>query len=353
MNSFSKPGFWLIGILVIMMLSFCSKDNQPDPPADYPQLYINETMPDNESVLEDDHGEHDDWIEIYNPNDEPVDMAGWYISDDIRNYTQFRFPFANASATTIPEKGFLILWADEQPGQGALHLNFRLSSSGEGIYLSANGNNIIHHVTYGPDADVESPGTDRSAGLEMDGGIAWKIFTAPTPGYSNQAGSGQQPEVYVNEFMAGNDSFFADEFGEYDDWIELYNPKTVAVNIGGWYITDDSLALNKWQIPDSLPEQTTISPGGFMLLWADEQPEQGVLHTGIKLNVEGETIGLSADGLKYSQLIRYGLDAELEAPPPDHSSGRSPDGGPEWTIFQPGTVLPPTPGMPNGSAGGR
>ena len=344
-------GFLIIGILLVLLLSFCSDDDAPEPSASAPQLYINEVMPDNESMLEDDHGEHDDWIEIYNPNDEDVNIAGWYISDDPQNLPQFRFSFADASSTTIPAKGFLILWADEQPGQGALHLNFRLSSSGEGVYLSADSGTIVHHVSYGTEGDVESPGTDRSAGLETDGGTNWKIFIIPTPGFSNQPGSGQ-PEIFINEFMAGNDSFIADDFGEYDDWIELYNAGSVAVDIGGWYITDDSLVVNKWQIPDSLPEKTTIAPGGFLLLWSDEQPEQGMLHVGIRLNVEGEMIGISPDGHYFSQLISYGPGTAIEAPPTDYSAGRSADGGPEWMIFQPVTALPPTPGMPNGSAGG-
>lgn len=351
MNGIKHTAFFLCGALMLLLLSFCNDDDTPEPPAVAQQLYINEVMPDNESVLEDDHGEYDDWIEIYNPNEKSVDLAGWYISDDQNNLRQFRFSFANAASTTIPAKGFLILWADEQPGQGALHLNFRLSSSGESVYLSADGSTLIHSVSYGTDGDVESPGTDQSAGLEPDGGTAWKIFTNPTPGSSNQSGS-DGPEIFINEFMAGNDSFIADEFGEYDDWIELYNAGSEAVDIGGWYITDDSLAFSKWQIPDSLPEETTILPGGFLLLWADEQPEQGVLHIGIKLNVDGETIGISPDGLQFSQLITYGDDMDIEAPPPDHSAGRVSDGNPDWMIFQPGDVMPPTPGTSNNTKNG-
>lgn len=351
MKGINITGLLIAGIILVLLLSFCKADDPPEPPTTYPQLFINEIMPDNESVLEDDQGEHDDWIEIYNSNDEAVNIAGWYISDDARNLQLFSFAYSDPASTTIPAKDFLILWADEQPGQGALHLNFRLSSTGESIYLSANGSNVVHQVSYGPDGNAASPGTDRSAGLETDGGSNWKTFITSTPGYSNEGGA-VQANIFINEFMAGNDFFIGDESGEYDDWIELYNSGSAALDIGGWYITDDSLVVNKWQFPDSIPEQTTISPGGFLLLWADEQPEQGVLHVGIKLNVDGEMIGISPDGLTFSQLLSFGPGTAIAAPSTNQSAGRSEDGGPDWMVFQPGTVSPPTPGMPNGSAGG-
>ncbi len=330
-----------------VLFSHCKSDDPQDEPKTYPQLYINEVMPDNETVIEDEAGEHDDWIEIYNPNDEPVDLAGWYITDDQESYRQYQFPFGNTSKTTIPAKGFALLWADEQPGQGALHLNFRLSSSGESVYLSPDGVRVVHQVAFGPQGDVQSPGTDQSVGLETDGASGWQIFESPTPGYSNEESPGHPTALFINEFMAANDSFIADGNGEFDDWVEIFNGGTEPVDFGGWYITDDSTNLQNWQIADTSPELTTIPPGGFLLLWADEQPEQGILHVGVKLNMEGEYIGISADGITYLDFIRYGPESIVAPPPPDYSAGRISDGGTQWMTFQPGTENPPTPGSGN------
>lgn len=346
MNLLTKSATIFILTSVMILLSYCSSDDPPENPVNYPQLYLNEIMPDNETVLADNEGEHDDWIEIYNPTDEDVNLAGWYISDDFKNLMQYRFPYNNASATTIPAQGYVIIWADEQPGQGALHLNFRLSSTGESVFLSGNGMDIIDRVTYGEGTDIGSPSTDQSAGRIEDGASTWIIFSNPTPGAANIE---LPPEINIriNEFMAGNDSFIADDFGEYDDWIELYNPGAASVDVGGWYITDDSLAISKWQIPADASSQTTIPPGNFLLIWCDEQPEQGPLHVGIKLNVEGESIGLSADGQQYIDFIRFGPGAPVPAPPPDQSAGRIENGGLLWMVYQSGSATPPTPGASN------
>ncbi len=154
------------------------------------------------------------------------------------------------------------------------------------------------------------------------------------------------PVLFINEFMASNDSAYSDEFGEYDDWIEIYNPGSEAVDIGGMYITDDLEALTTWQIPDRTPDSTTIQPGGFLILWADKQSEQGILHVEIKLSGKGEQIGLTApngttviDSLTYDAgtagAIGYGLDT-------DKSCARQPDGSNNWVVDE-----TPTPGASN------
>ena len=144
------------------------------------------------------------------------------------------------------------------------------------------------------------------------------------------------PVLYINEFMASNDAANADEFGEFEDWIEIYNPGTVAVDVGGMYITDDLGDLVAWKIPDRAPDSTTIQPGGYLLLYADGQPEQGILHVDIKLTGSGEQVGLTApngttviDSLTYDAdtagAIGYGLDT-------DKSCARQPDGSANWQV---------------------
>ena len=100
------------------------------------------------------------------------------------------------------------------------------------------------------------------------------------------------PALLINEFLASNDSCCTDENGEYEDFIEIYNADDEAVDIGGMYITDGLDAPTTWQIPTTAPDTTTIDPGGFLLLWADKQSEQGILHVEIKLSGDGEQIGL-------------------------------------------------------------
>ncbi len=103
------------------------------------------------------------------------------------------------------------------------------------------------------------------------------------------------PLIKINEIMASN-TIIPDEYGETDDWIELYNTSDSAIDIGGLYVSDETENPKKWQIPAN----TTMQPHGFILLWADGQPEQGMLHMNFKLNIEGETVSLFCDdGISY------------------------------------------------------
>jgi len=142
--------------------------------------------------------------------------------------------------------------------------------------------------------------------------------------------------VLVNEFLADNESVNQDEAGEYDDWLELYNGSAVTVMLDGMYLTDNLSEPTKWQIPAG----TTIPPGGYLLVWCDEDTGQGPLHAGFKLNRDGEEIGLFADDAHGN----VPLDSIVFGPQQENVSyGRRPDGADTWDFLS-----PPTPGTGNG-----
>ena len=144
-------------------------------------------------------------------------------------------------------------------------------------------------------------------------------------------------DLRINEFMAANESTIADPQGEYDDWIEIYNSGAEAVDIGGMYITDDLNDPDKYQIPSTQPDSTTVAPGEYLLLWADKDSEDGVLHLEIKLSASGEQIGLfSYDGETPVDTVTFGQQDT------DISFGRYPDGNEYWVFM---TI--PTPGASN------
>lgn len=148
-----------------------------------PQLYINEFMAFNTTCCPDNDGgtaEYDDWIEIYNPGSEPVDIGGMYLSDDLANPFMDRLPTDSPSETTIPAGGFIILWADNTPSQGPGHLNFGLSSTGEAIGLYYIDGRTIDTKTYAAQSE------NKSFGRKPDGTNSWVEFNTPTPGQPNQ-----------------------------------------------------------------------------------------------------------------------------------------------------------------------
>ncbi|MBN1542237.1 CotH kinase family protein [candidate division KSB1 bacterium] len=145
--------------------------------------------------------------------------------------------------------------------------------------------------------------------------------------------------VVINEFLAQNSTINTDTHGDYDDWIELYNPTDRAIDIGGLWISDDLTKPAAWQIPATASDSTTIPAGGFLLLWADKEPEQGVLHVDIKLSVDGEQIGLfdGSDG-EFIPIDTLTFGEQTR----DVSFGCYPDGSKDWRHF-----MTPTPGFAN------
>ena len=97
-------------------------------------LVVNEICASN-STFPDEFGETDDWIELYNAGEEPIDIRGFFVSDDIGRKTKFSIR-GNEAETIIAPGEYKLLWADEDVPQGPLHVNFKLSSDGEefGIY---------------------------------------------------------------------------------------------------------------------------------------------------------------------------------------------------------------------------
>ena len=142
--------------------------------------------------------------------------------------------------------------------------------------------------------------------------------------------------IVINEFMASNGSTLQDEQHQYDDWIELYNPTDVAVDVGGMYLTDDRSRPMKWQVPSHVPDETTLNPRGFLLLWADNEINGSGLHAGFGLRAAGEEIALyDVDGQIRVDLIAFPEQSR------DVSYGRYPDGQTAWCFMSeasPGSV---------------
>jgi hypothetical protein len=108
-------------------------------------LVINELMADNETTATDPDGEYDDWIELYNNAAEPLDLSGYFLTDDASNLTKWQIP----AGTVIEAEGYLIIWADEDGEQEGLHANFKLSASGEDLILLNPDGNILDQVAFG------------------------------------------------------------------------------------------------------------------------------------------------------------------------------------------------------------
>ena len=144
---------------------------------------------------------------------------------------------------------------------------------------------------------------------------------------------GQASGVLINEFLASNQTANRDpDFGEFSDWIELYNTTHSAIDLSGYYVTDDLDQPYKWRIPDG----TLIPAAGFLLLWADGR--DAGLHLNFKLDKAGEQLGLyTPEGVAVDTLT-FGAQQD------DISYGRLGNDTNQWSFFR-----PPSPGSVNHS----
>ncbi len=140
--------------------------------------------------------------------------------------------------------------------------------------------------------------------------------------------------LVVNEIMASNDTTIADNADQFDDWIEIYNPESRAIDLDGLYLSDDLGNPRKWPIPS-----VVLNPGKHLVIWCDEDPEQGLLHASFKLSSGGEEVAIYDLDLRANGVIDRVVFPQLDS---DVAFGRSPDGSPNLVL------LPwPTPGESN------
>jgi hypothetical protein len=157
-----------------------------------------------------------------------------------------------------------------------------------------------------------------------------------------QADQWQQSGIplVINEFMASNNSSAQYPQAQYWDWIEIYNYGSDPIDLAGMYLTDNLSVPDKWLIQSDSRGATIIPPGGFLLIWADNDTADEGLHANFRLSAGGEEIGLfDIDGSTLIDSVIF-LDQTT-----DISYGRYPDANDVWRFF-----ADPTPGEEN--AGG-
>ncbi|MBU1950019.1 MAG: lamin tail domain-containing protein [Candidatus Eisenbacteria bacterium] len=404
-------------------------------------LVVNEVMTTNETALQDEFADFDDWIEIHNTGAGSVNIEGMFLTDDFFFPTKFELP-----DTLIPTGGYIIIWCDNEMNEGPLHTNFKLDGDGEqiGIFNTLfNGNGPVDTLSFTqqiPNVSLGrypngtgnftfmgdyTPGSENSApynlppyitetkhfpfnptdsdpvavtativedlvlteavlhynagagyatvtmfddGNHDDGAAGDEIYgasipaqsngtfvsyyvsalddlglsatdppTAPAAAYIYEVGY-LSPVLYVNEFLASNATTNTDEWGDPDDWVEIFNGSGQNINLEGMYLTDNLDDHNKFVFPDTL-----LLSGEFLLVWCDGEAHEGPLHTAFKLSAGGEQVGIYDSDIHGNVVID---SLTFGAQTTDISFGRSQDGGPEWIFFD-----VPTPGATNAASG--
>jgi hypothetical protein len=112
----------------------------------FQQLAINEFMAKNDATVTDQDGEYEDWLEIYNNTSSPINLGNVYLSNSLSDVLKWRFP----NTTSIAANSVLAIWMDQDTTQNGLHANFKLSASGDAIYIFNSAGGVVDSLTFGP-----------------------------------------------------------------------------------------------------------------------------------------------------------------------------------------------------------
>jgi hypothetical protein len=285
-------------------------------------LFLNEVQPLNAGIYHDPEFEYDPWIEVYNPNPYQVNLGG-YTLDVSGSSLPWLIPTNEPYNTVIAPNSFKVFWCDNDLAFGASHSPLVLNPAGGTATLTGpDGATLVSSLTWG------ALSSGQSAGCSTDGAPNFTIFNPATPINTNSLIFITPEPVFINEVMADNIVTFADNYGQFDDWVEIFNPLNYDVSLAGYFMSDNSNNPRRWQIPTTFVDSVTVPALGWLTFFIDDDGSQGVRHASFNLNNNTEFIGLySPDGLtRVDEIYWQHMDA-------DTSLGRLTDGSPEWVNF--------------------
>ena len=112
-----------------------------------PEIYINEFLAANRTGISDQSGVRRDWIEIYNPGPDSIQLSNYALSDDPRWLSKWVFP-----NVTLPSNRYQLVFAsgadESNPAPPSeLHANFRLNADGEFLALSKLSGSVLQEFS--------------------------------------------------------------------------------------------------------------------------------------------------------------------------------------------------------------
>ena len=183
--------------LVAMFEPLSEEELAADPIA---PVRINEVSADN-GIYVNEYFKHNDWVELYNTTNQPIDVEGMYISDDLDKPKKYQIanvqsPLVNGqSPTIIPAHGYLVIWCDKLTPLTQLHASFKLAAEGGDVLLTARDESWSDRLTY------TAMDEDQTVGRYPDGTSDVYAMNVPTISKANMMSS--YATVVEQPFMTG------------------------------------------------------------------------------------------------------------------------------------------------------
>ncbi len=282
---------------------------------------LNEFMPDPDQDWNDDGATDsgDEYIELVNGADEPVDLGGWMLDDEAEAMAaegvanpEGTAPYTIPPGTMIPGRGILVFYRKDT--------RVALNNEGDSVRLLGPDGRELERYDYGR-------ATRGTAFSKMqEGGVVWTITYPPSPGAANRPGYSVDDVVRLNEVLASPRDVDWDAGGtaDYmDEWVELINAGESTVSLGGWKLADgppdggpeSQQALGRTY---TLPAGTLLAPGQFLLVFRQQ--------SGLALDAGEEWVRLLLPDGGLADLFHYDVFSGY-----DRSWCRLPDGSGPWS----------------------
>lgn len=264
---------------------------QTEPTQTFPEpmdVVVNEAMADNKYMI---LGHSLDWVELYNREDVPVSLDGYYLTDD-PSLSEVQ----SLEGLEIPAGGYLVITLDDASA-------FRLSGDGEEVALLC-GTEVISVLALGFSEGGEAFGPE--------GVCQW-----PSPGFANNEEgyiacleATLLPPLAITEAMSSNSAYAAPD-GDCYDWVEVQNTSDAPIDLSAYTLTDKRSEPLRYSFP-----QITLEPGEFYVVYCSDDASLGEDHAAFKLSASGETVYLAKDGMIADALQ---IPSDLQK---NHSYGR-------------------------------
>ena len=149
-------------------------------------MRLNEYLVVNTDDFQDDFGQQNAWIELFNSSYGTVDIAGCFLSDDPANLKKYAIPGGDLM-TKIKPRQHVLFWADKQPYRGTFHVSFDLANAKEIIFTKGDGKTIIDRIPVRHDLgeNVAIGRLEDGIGSTDGSGQGWAVMERTSPSTNN------------------------------------------------------------------------------------------------------------------------------------------------------------------------
>ncbi len=304
----NNVGFFAISGILIVVLSLLSlvsnnssgkldKVDLTDGDVNISKLVINEIMTSNKGTIVAEDGKLYDYIEIYNGNNNDINLKDYGLSDE---ETKVKWVFPD---TKIEAKSYIVVYLSGTNTTG-LYASFKLKSGGGEVLTLFKPNGKVIDA-------VETVSLESNTVMARDLNGSWVIQSVGTPGYANTKEghteflaslvTNEDKALEINEILANNKGNYKNENNEYSGYVEIKNISKSTIDLANYSLSNDQNVSFKWQFPS-----VRLSSGDVILVYASgKSSKENVLSTGFKLNNNNGFVVLSNSKGKVIDKVEY------------------------------------------------